>query len=355
VPHCDRTTGDRGGFRFSLDGGATLAPNDATLPPLAYTWDLDIDPRDPDVILELHQGRLYRTVDAGCSFTLVATPGDWDQLTRAPGAPDLVVATSVFRSALAYSIDGGLSWQPEEALPADVFGFAIDPAADWHWTFVGRDGVLYERPSVGERWTAFPIPQFAGQGVTAAAPVPARPGVWLVGAGGAGLVRTDDNGRHWESIDRALWGDVGAPPEPVTALVVSWISPAPSDPDVVYLVVNRVGREQSARGIWRTDDGGDQWTLRVADNERVDGADAAITGGTRVFVNPRDADHALFAFGLAFDGYGTDLFRSPDGLRTLRASHFDGFYEVFSLGFGPAGAGDVLFLGVSSDIASAGR
>ena len=351
VPTCDKTRGDAGGFRFSLDDGASLAPNARPLAPLAYTWDVDVDPRDPDVVLELHQGALYESRDAGCTFSLAARPGDWDQLIRAPSQPDLLVAASVFRSALSYSEDGGHSWATEEALPTDVFGLAIAPDDPWHWTFVGRDGVLYERPNRATRWTAFPIPGLSGQSVTAAAAAPSQPGRWLVGTGGAGLFRTDDNGRTWRPVDAELRGEVGTPPDPVTALVVAWVTVSPTDADVAFVVVNRVGRQNSQRGIWRSADGGESWSLRVEDDQGVADRVAVITGGTRVFVSPRDPDHVIFPYGLSFQGYGTDLFRSHDGLATLAVSHFDGFYEVFALEFGPPES-NVLLLGVSSDIPS---
>ncbi len=351
VPACSQIMGDAGGFRFSLDGGATLAPNARPLAPVAYTWDLDVDPRDPNVVLELHQGVLYESTDAGCTFAVASRPGDWDQLVRAPSRPELLVATSVFRSALAYSEDGGHTWAPEETLPSDVFGLDIAAADPWHWTFVGRDGVLYERPSRDVKWAAYSVTGAAGQGVTAAVPAPGQPGRWLVGTSGSGLFRTDDNGRTWQAADRDLRGEVGSPPEPVTALVVASATFAASDPDVAYVVVNRVGRQESQRGIWRTEDGGDTWSLQVADGRAVADRVAEITGGTRVFVSPRDPDHVLFAYGMGYQAYGTDLFRSHDGLATLEVNHFDGFYEVFALAFGPPQT-EVLLLGTSSDIPS---
>lgn len=348
IPDCDRSRGDAGGFRFSLDGGRSLAPNASPLASLAYTWDLDIDPRDPDRILQLHQGILFASEDAGCTFELLARPGDWDRLWRAPSDPDLLVASSVFRSALRHSEDGGATWQAEEPLPADVFGLAIAPDDPWHWQLVGRDGVLYERLARDRRWEGYPMPTAAAGSVTAAEP--GGPfGRWWVGTGGAGLFVTEDGGRSWREANAGLGGTVGEPPEPVTALVVSWVTAAPSDPDLAYLVVNRVGRGRSERGIWRTADGGAGWERRVVDGQAVGERVAEITGGTRVFVDPRDPERAFFPYGLAYEAYGTDLFRSDDGLRSLAVTHFDGFYEVFALAFGPPGT-PLLYLGTSSDI-----
>jgi len=347
VPQCAATTGDQGGFRFSRDGGASLAPNLGVLPPLAYTWDLDIDPRDPDSILQLHQNRLYRSADAGCTFQKIGElDREWDAITRAPSDPNLLVLTSVFVRALTVSTDGGETWQKAEDLPDDVVAFAIDPADAWHWTYAGREGALYDRAGRDAKWERRPVLGEVGP-VSAAAAAPGRFGRWLVG--GYHIFRSDDNGLSWQPADADMAGSVGSPPEPVLSVVTVWLTFAPSDTEVAYASVNQVGRDQSLRGIWRTGDGGGHWDRRVTDGQAVGSVTAQLTGGTRVFVSPDDPEIALFAFGSYFDGYGTDLFRSTDGLRTLATSHFGGFYEVFALAFGPSGTA-VRFLGVSSDI-----
>jgi hypothetical protein len=352
VPACDRTTGDAGGFRFSRDGGATLAPNAHRLADIAYTWDIDVHPRDPDDILELHQGRLYRSLDAGCTFTAVrgVPAGDWDRLVRAPSAPDILVLTTISAAALAYTPDGGNTWLTE-ALSDDVVELSIDPSDPWRWTFVGRAPAIHSRGSVDERWTTLPVPLDTGQSIISAAYSPVRPQRWLVGSSTRGLYITDDGGQTWATSSEGLFADVGDPPEPTRSVVPASITFAPSDPEVAYAVVNQVGRGQSLRGIWRSGDGGRTWSRRVADEDLVGAVPARITGGTRVFVSPADPDWTFFAFGMAYDGYGTDLFRSRDGLRSLSVSHFADFYEVFAMAFGPTGT-SVVFVGASSDIPS---
>lgn len=147
------------------------------------------------------------------------------------------------------------------------------------------------------------------------------------------------------------------PPQPIVDVVGVWVTHAPSDPEVAYAAVNQVSRDPSLRGLWRSGDGGLTWQRRVIDGQPVVSdaggtLPAAQTGGTRVFVSPYAPDDVIFAFGLAFGGYGTDLFRSSDGLSTLRAAHFDGFYEVMAMAWGPPDSG-VVFVGASSDIPGA--
>jgi len=351
VPACGRTTGDAGGFRFSRDGGVTLAPNARRLANLAYTWDLDVDERDPDVILELHEGSVYRSTDAGCTFLRLSTPGGtgaWHDLVRAPSAPDLIVATSLDFPEVRVSTDGGATWEPEP-VPEDVVRLAIDPEDPWRWTMAGRGPALYVRPSREARWEARPLALGEGQQIVSAAAAASVPGRWLVGTSSAGLFRTEDGGETWEPASAGLYGEIGQPPERVGAVVVVSVAFAPSDPDVAYAVVNRVAMQGGERGIWRTADAGRTWERRVVEGDKVGQTPATLTGGTRVFVSPLDPDRTFFVFGAAFGGYGTDLFRSADGLRTLATSHFDGFHDVFAIAFGPA-ATDVVFLGASSEI-----
>jgi hypothetical protein len=137
----------------------------------------------------------------------------------------------------------------------------------------------------------------------------------------------------------------------VVALVVSWVAFDPADADVAYAVVNQVGINQSLRGIWSTPavDIDAPWDRRVTDGQPVGDRTVQLTGGTRVFISPHDPGTVLFAFGATFGGYGTDLFRSDDALVTLAVSHFNDFYEVFALAFGPPST-PVRYVGVSSDI-----
>lgn len=359
VPSCTRTTGDQGGFRFSLDGGATFFPGARALDLVAYTWDLDIDPRNPDIILELHQGILYRSENAGCTFHVQTTfRGNlWDNLVRAPSDPDLLVASSIYEELLMVSTDGGQTWQ-QEALPDDVVHFAIDRTDPGHWTFAGRLAALYVRTAKEAKWETRPIRFSSDQQIVSASHVdlPAAGKVrWLVGSSLEGLYRSENEGLSWQPASEELYVPVGSPAEPVLSVVVVSVIFAPEDPDVAYTVVNRVGRNAAQRGIWRSADGGHSWVQRVVDNQPVGDRKAQLTGGTQVFVSPHDPDHVFFAFGLSFGNYGTDLFRSKDGFQTLAVSHVDDFFEVKAMAFGPAAGTQqtpYVFVGASNDKAN---
>jgi hypothetical protein len=335
-----------------VDAGLSLAPGARRLDNVAYTWAIDVDPRDPDVILELHQGAIYRSEDAGCNFEKLAgvPEGAWDRLARAPSQPDLWVLSSVYESRLAWTEDAGSGWTLE-SLPDDAHSLAIAPEDPWRWTFAGRQAALYSRGAAGEKFEIRSLDVPGVDSLISAAQAPGAPDRWIVGSSIAGLFRSEDAGLTWAPASEGLFGEVGEPPEPVTAVVPAWIVFSPADPDLAYTVVNRVARNQSERGIWRSEDGGKSWRRQVGPEDVARVSQLQITGGTRVFLSPHDPEHALFALGVAFGGFGTDLFRSEDGLASLAVSHFDDFYGVHAMGFGPAGSG-VLYLGTSSNISS---
>ena len=349
IPACHDTRGDAGGLRFSLDGGRSLAPNRQRLASLAYTWALLRDPRDPDLILELHEGRLYRSLDAGCSLSLLSTlPAGvtWDRLARAPGRPDFLVASSVFAHAAAWSEDGGATWTLEPGLPDDVVNLAIAADDPWHWAFAGRQGMA-ERRGREARWSVSPLP-VGDDSIVSAAPLPGAWGRWLLGSNFHGPYHFDAANGEWRAVAPELKEPVGQPPEPVLAVVTVWVAVAPGDADVQFVVVNRVGRVQAQRAVWASSDGGASWRERVVDDQAVGDRRVTLTGGTRLFVSPHDPRSVFLPFGTYFDGYGTDLFRSADGLATLEVSHFDGFYEIMDMAWGPAGS-QLLYVAASSD------
>jgi hypothetical protein len=129
-----------------------------------------------------------------------------------------------FGSKLHRSDDGGASWQ-ELAVPAFPADAAGSPALFQVWTL--------ESGSADE------------------------PGRLWAGALPAGLFRSDDRGEHWQLVS-ALWNvperekwfgggydDAG----------IHSISPDPRDPKRVFIAI-------SCGGVWDSEDGGENWSLR---------------------------------------------------------------------------------------------
>jgi len=122
-----------------------------------------------------------------------------------------------------------------------------------------------------------------------------RPWHFRSGGPGSGLYRSKDGGASWERLtDPAL--DNGLP---AGTLGRVGVKVAPSDPDVVYAII-----ESEADGVlWRSDDGGDTWA-EVSDSRQI---------GSRPFyysdirVDPTDAN-TLYAL-------ASGLYKSVDGGR----------------------------------------
>jgi photosystem II stability/assembly factor-like uncharacterized protein len=111
------------------------------------------------------------------------------------------------------------------------------------------------------------------------------------GGPNGGIYRSRDAGATWEKIEGH-----GLPAPPIGKVGIAF---APSNPDVVYALME-TGHPN--RGVlWRSTDGGDNWTLRSYDrllNERPHYA-------SRVMVNPADENEVYFAansHSISYDG-----------------------------------------------------
>ena len=130
--------------------------------------------------------------------------------------------------------------------------------------------------------------------------VPARPDTFYFAAAGGGVWRTDNAGRTWASLfDHGASSAIGA------------IAVAPSNPDVLYIGAGQPEPRydvQKGRGLYRSTDGGKNWTdLGLADTRYIG----------RIWVDPRDPDTLLVAAVGHFFGPSPDrgVYRSTDGGR----------------------------------------
>ena len=345
---CQVTTGDKGGARLSHDGGITLQPS--AHPQLStgdFTWDVAWDPDDPHLVWELWTDALYRSGDGGCSFEKTLTLQDgYTDFTAGPPGSGIRILSSYTSPILLVSRDSGTSWQSED-IPYPVFDVGIDRANPEHWTLGGRDNCLYVRDNSEEKWTCRPVTPMTSGLATSLDWAEGTTGTWVVGDYD-GFYRTTDRGLSWEVINDGL--DTTLDGEEVFGWVPASITLS-TDGTLAYAAINTVTLNFAERAIWRWQEDTHRWEKRVSERDSLDGAPITITGGTRVFVDPEDADHTLFAFGSYFDGHGTDLYRSADGLDTLEMSNFKGFDTVFNVAFSPLQDGS-LVVGVSSNAPS---
>ena len=270
-----------GGVWKSLDGGATWKPifDDQ---PVSSIGAIAVAASDPNVVYvgsgeanirgNVAAGNgIYRSLDAGKTWSHV-----WKQEGQiGTMAVDPRDANVAFAAVLGHAFgpnpergvyrtrDGGRTWQ--QVLKKDERTGASDVALD------------PSNPSI----------VFAGfwQALR-------KPWDLVSGGPGSGLWTSRDGGDTWKQLagkglPAGIWGKVG-------------VAVAPSDGRRVYALI-----EADEGGLFRSDDGGETWTLTTADRRLRQRAWYYTT----VHVNPRDADEVWVP--------NVPMLKSTDGGRTF--------------------------------------
>jgi len=120
-----------------------------------------------------------------------------------------------------------------------AMGLAVDPSDG---SLLKAAGGIFRSSDQGQTWVALPIPSDLEPGnLQQVATTGPAPGTLLAAGPGAGVLRSDDDGRTWSSAV----GDL--PSKDVSALAVHSFHPG-----TLYALI-------TGQGIFRTEDGGDQW------------------------------------------------------------------------------------------------
>jgi hypothetical protein len=156
-------------------------------------------------------------------------------------------------------------WRREPAVPDTARLFSI--AGDGDLLVAGGDGCVYRRH--GARWTTLPLPSSDLQPWSLAVTATTV----FAGCRPFALLRSDDAGEHWRTLDLTLPPDTEHPHTPrVTAILV--------EAETIWCGVE-VG------GVFRSDDGGKHWS---AVNEGLPSLDIhalARAGDTLLAATPR--------------------------------------------------------------------
>jgi photosystem II stability/assembly factor-like uncharacterized protein len=271
-----------GGVWKSSDGGSTWKPvfDDQ---PIASIGSIAVSPSNPNIVYvgsgeanirgNVAAGNgIYKSVDAGKTWTHVWTEeGQIGTMVVHPANPDIAFAAVLGHAfgpnperGVYRTLDGGKSWQ--QVLKKDADTGASDIAMD-----PSNPAILF-----AGFWQARRTP-------------------WdLVSGGpGSGLSTSRDGGNTWKALTGnglpdANWGKVG-------------VAIAPSDPRRVYALI-----EADKGGLFRSDDGGENWEL-------VNPSRALRQRAwyyTTITVNPANPDDVWFP--------QVPMLRSIDGGKTLK-------------------------------------
>ncbi len=245
-------TADAGVWK-SVDGGRSWrgASHGLDTPGRLRISDLDIDPRDPRILLAATGAGLFRTTSGGASWVAAGPPVAL--LARSPASPSVLYATT--RDAILRSADGGASWQPTAPLAIGfyVHDLTVDPSRSAVVYAATNGGVLKTIDGGGvwnlmnEGLSANPRAVF----VVAIAVDPETPtNVYAANLDGATVFKSLDGGGHWRPSLAGLGPD--------GEIDFAAITIDPQAPGKVVVAVNRFGRD--ARGeLWRTSDAGATW------------------------------------------------------------------------------------------------
>jgi photosystem II stability/assembly factor-like uncharacterized protein len=220
-------------WTHSSDGLAYVAGADA----ITSVWSLA--ERDGRLYAGVQPAGLFSSDDAGQSWTHVAglrahpTASKWQ-----PGGAGLIL-----HSIVTHPDDPGQIW------------IGISAAGVFH---TADGGETWEPRNTGTRCDYLPeaerYPEF-GQCVHCIVMAPSQPGR-LYQQNHCGMYRSDDGGKHWESIEAGLPSTFGFP-----------AVAHPRDPATLFLMPlngDTVGRfvPDGKAAVWRTRDGGAAWEAR---------------------------------------------------------------------------------------------
>jgi len=386
----------------SRDGGLHWTPASAGLA-TGYVRGLLIDPKRPDVLYAtLNQTLIYRSADAGRSWSLTPSPTGSSETTLVnllaldPADGDRLYAygTDTWRSD-----DGGRSWVTiNQGLPQYSRFESI--AADAHASgtvYAGGQG-LYKSLDFGGRWFQSDS-GLSGQTVVSLAIDP-QSSATVFAATGSGIYRTRDGGATWE-------------PSGLAGIQCSVVQFDPTNPQVLYAgsedglyrsrdgglhwqrldiggggspYVFSIGVGSDSRtvyaspaiGLVRSSDGGDHWTgvsrglprasvFALAAPANSDGTDFYASGasvfrtrdGGRTWSDPGNAGLSSYLTDLVVDprnpetlfGSGVGVFRSTDGGASWSSRGLDDLI-VYRLALDPHRA-DTLYAGISPNTPTA--
>lgn len=320
---------DGTGVYLSTDGAATWEP--VLIDPTEESegfHSVEFSIADPEIAYAASSNRVFRSEDAGRSWTVMTPPGTaWGEPPVRGGFPiDLQVdtrdANRVFINAYGggnfLSTDGGRTWIVASTgyTGAQTRALAVDPDHPGRVWVTGRSG-LFVSTDGGSTWT----------GQSPFDPYPTFEGMALAIAIDGSLLEADNVERGVAYGDGEKWR-YAQPSWPYPQAIRS-IAFSPSSPAIAYAGVGAFFTPSyfddslPGGGVFRSDDAGTTW--RPA-NDNVSES-AHVTG---LAVDPRDPSR-LFAASA-----DTGLLRSLDGGATWQVVSDHSDTPVFAVAIHPA-------------------
>jgi uncharacterized protein YkwD len=185
------------GLYRTTDAGATWTQVATTT--LTLVYEVAISDADPQRLYARQYSNLYRSDDGGDTWNLAGTPPSFCGLANAPGSPDRLYTWACWGATAAVfrSDDGGTTWfTPTLSFNPTLYRLVVSPVDANHVIAAAFDE-LYRSTDGGGSWADLPMgTRYNGQ----PAFDPQEPTTLYVGHW-TGLLRSTDGGASWQDSD----------------------------------------------------------------------------------------------------------------------------------------------------------
>jgi len=250
---------------------------------------IQLHPKNPDIIYVATNDYIYKTRDAGQTWTNLSQGMSYSRVIAM--AIDPVYPATVYAGtkgdAVYKSHDGGQRWTSmrsgldDATITSVVNQFLFDPADAQH-IFLATTMGVFETKNGGEQWTKKMEGMKEVLMVVTLGMDPTRPSILYAGTSG-GVYKSMDQAGHWVKVNNGL-----VPPDMVKtsrALNVTSILVDPYEPDTVYAA--------TLAGLYKTTDAAKGWK-RIGESLADQMMIAMVLDRTRrgvIYITGRDGVH----------------------------------------------------------------
>ncbi|TNE43329.1 MAG: hypothetical protein EP343_33675 [Deltaproteobacteria bacterium] len=300
VPTCTSISG-MPGIGWSKDEGKTVLGSKVPIQGgMRYTYGL-VALKTANTLLAQHANALYRSTDAGCTWTQLGTVNP-NLLRLVLGAQDRVWAWSDNSNGL-FRIDGTTITKLNSPT-SNILGLGADPKDPDRIRLGAKDGTFYETSNGGTLWKKVGTAPTTTSGLSGyrVAFDPQDLDHALYGIMREGFYVTQDGGKTWKP-STGLTGNPGDPANGFNVVV------SPANGQVVWAqgidLKFAGGGKSNGKQIWHSTDGGLTFKSVVL---HLQHNDVILTNGTNITPHPTKADVLYWAFGTCASQYGTNIY-----------------------------------------------
>jgi hypothetical protein len=254
---------DTSGVYTLASGGSTWTAAGSGLPSSVYAYAAAAPRQGSTVLVGYSALGVFTSSDGGTGWR-TATSGmealNVREIKAAPSTPSRLYLAVQDGPVVFASEDGGRTWAPS-AIPdalstAGANGLAVDPGTATT-VYAATSNGLYKSTDGARTWTRKSMGTSTGAGSVVIDPVtPSTLYATTFGPQGPSLLRSHDGGDTWTTIGAGLPTQTGGGSITFARPVVD-----PTTPTTLYIGVMEFGTGGSTARVFRSTDGGSNWTV----------------------------------------------------------------------------------------------